>query len=61
MAMSSPCGHFGLSHGTIEGNTVRLITSKAGKYNIIVMADRADPAAIGFQHVVDEPEDLTDA
>ena len=56
MVMSSPVGHFGLSHGSIEGNTVRLITSKAGKYNVLVMADRADPAAAGFQDVIDEPE-----
>jgi len=56
MVMSSPVGHFGLSHGSIEGNTVRLITSKAGKYNVLVMADRADPAASGFQDVIDEPE-----
>jgi len=57
MVMSSPVGHFGLSHGSIDGNTVRLITSKAGKYNVIVMADRADPAAAGFTDVIDEPEE----
>jgi len=56
MVLSNPVGHFGLSHGSVEGNTVRLITSKAGKYNVLVQADRADPAAAGFQDVIDEPE-----
>jgi len=57
MVMSSPVGHFGLSHGSIEGNTVRLITSKAGKYNVLVMADRADKCCDGFTDVIDEPEE----
>jgi hypothetical protein len=53
--MSSPAGHFGLSYGSVAGNTVTLITSKAGPYNVCVFADRADPGAAGWTDVVDEP------
>ena len=58
MVMSNDVGHFGLSHGTVTRNTVKLVTSKPVKYNILVMADRADEAAADFKDIVDEvPKD----
>ncbi len=55
MVFSNPCGHFGLSYGSVTGNTVTVVTSKAGKYNILVCADRNDACCQNYQDVVDAP------
>ena len=52
----NPIGHFGLSYGSISGSTVMLVTSKAGKYNICVFADRCDLGAEGWTDIIDEPD-----
>jgi hypothetical protein len=55
MVFSSPVGHFGMSYGSVSENTVTLITSKAGKYNILVCADRSDPAVASWTVIRDKP------
>jgi len=62
ICVCSPFGHFGNSWAEISGNTATLHTSKAGVYNLIVMADRKDELAKAEfaefpNEYIEEPED----
>jgi hypothetical protein len=56
MVFSNPVGHFGMSYGSVIGNVITLVTSKAGKYNILVCADRCDPAVKNWTVIRNKPE-----
>jgi hypothetical protein len=61
MVFSNPVGHFGMSYGSVNENTVTLVTSKAGKYNVLVCANRADPAVASWTVIRDKPESQPDS
>jgi len=56
MVFSNPVGHFRMSYGSVDENVLTLVTSKAGKYNVLVCADRSDPAVKNWTVIRNKPE-----
>jgi hypothetical protein len=62
MCFCSPVKHFGNAYASVLGSTLHVTTSKAGFYNILIMADRKDPCAkecfsgCEYEEVVEEVE-----
>ena len=55
MVITSSFKHFGLSYGEVIDNNCIITTNQAGKYNVLVIADRSDSAVDGWTDVVDKP------
>ena len=52
---AAPVKHFSTAYGEVQGNTLHLFAQSAGKFNVLVIGRRSDPAVAGYVPCVAAP------